>query len=57
MFTSSVANTLWAPAGPAYVQLANQFHASVDDVASAFTANTLGLAALTYVAAHLSEKV
>ena len=50
VFTSSVADTLWSLASPAYVQLAREFHVSVDKIASSFSTNILGVAAFTYVA-------
>ena len=50
VFTTSVADSLWALVGPAYVQLSQQFHVSVDEVTSSFAASLLGLAAFTYVA-------
>ena len=50
VFTSSVADTLWSLASPAYVQLAREFHVSVDKIASSFSTNILVVAAYTYVA-------
>ena len=49
VFTTSVGNTLWTLATPAFVLLAKQFHASVDEVASSFGANLIGLGTFTYV--------
>ena len=54
VFTSSVADTLWSLASPAYVQLAKKFHVSVDEIASSFSTNILGVAAFTYVALILT---
>ena len=36
-------------ASPGYVLLAKEFHVSVDEVASSFTASSLGFALFTYV--------
>ena len=51
VFTTSVADALWAIVTPAYVQLSQEFHVSLDEVASSFAASLPGLAAFTYVAA------
>ncbi|KAM5535242.1 hypothetical protein V8D89_011048 [Ganoderma adspersum] len=56
VFTTSIADALWALVSPAYVQLSQQFHVSVGEVASSFSASLPGLAAFTLVQNVLAVK-
>ena len=47
-FAASLSDVLSPFASPAYVLLAEDFHVSVDEVTSCFSAGFGGLAALTY---------